>query len=82
MPASFAADMPDKKGCWVAVEVVEAPAFGHLDVQLEQGWWAGRPALALPCQNGHAHSPTLRKAARPGPEDNSPPVAATGITFK
>ncbi|KAK9832431.1 hypothetical protein WJX74_010109 [Apatococcus lobatus] len=67
------------------VEVVEAPALGHLDVQLEQGWWAGRPASALPLQNGFAHpsgaqsqaSSHEREAASPHSQNSS-----RGVTFK
>lgn len=67
-----------------AVEVVEAPALGHLDVQLEQGWWAGRPASALPLQNGFAHPRGAQQAGSHGRDASSPNshVGSAGLTFK
>ena len=67
-----------------AVEVVEAPALGHLDVQLEQGWWAGRPASALPLQNGYTHAPGSQRAGSQEQEAGSPHshIGSAGLTFK
>ena len=62
-----------------AVEVVEAPPLGHLDVQLEQGWWAGRPASALPLQNGFANPQGARHQEASSPHSHNSPV---GVTFK
>ena len=67
-----------------AVEVVEAPALGHLDMQLEQGWWAGRPASALPLQNGFANPMGARQAGFQHQEASSPNDhnSSIGVTFK